>query len=143
MILIEAHRPGPRFNFAPRPDISHVLFDFDGTLVDSDAALVAPFVALGVAMIIVDATIVNVAVPTIIRELHARLTATPVADVIANHGIGIWQLALVHLGVATPPDEAGRIPLPELAQAGLAIDALAAAGALGRPRTGGPPATQG
>ncbi len=29
-----------------------------------------PFVALGVAMIIVDATIVNVAVPTIIRELH-------------------------------------------------------------------------
>ena len=61
-----------------------------------------------------------------IRELHARLTATPVADVIANHGIGIWQLALVHLGVATPPDEAGRIPIPDLAQAGLAIDALAA-----------------
>ena len=29
-----------------------------------------PFIALGVAMIIVDATIVNVAVPTIIRELH-------------------------------------------------------------------------
>jgi EmrB/QacA subfamily drug resistance transporter len=33
-----------------------------------------PFIALGVAMIIVDATIVNVAVPTIIREL--RVTAT-------------------------------------------------------------------
>ena len=32
--------------------------------------LAMPFVALGVAMIIVDATIVNVAVPTIIRELH-------------------------------------------------------------------------
>jgi EmrB/QacA subfamily drug resistance transporter len=29
-----------------------------------------PFIALGVAMIIVDATIVNVAIPTIIRELH-------------------------------------------------------------------------
>jgi EmrB/QacA subfamily drug resistance transporter len=29
-----------------------------------------PFIALGVAMIIVDATIVNVALPTIIRELH-------------------------------------------------------------------------
>ena len=29
-----------------------------------------PFIALGVAMIIVDATIVNVAVPVIIRDLH-------------------------------------------------------------------------
>ena len=33
-----------------------------------------PFIALGVAMIIVDATIVNVAVPTIIRELHVSAT---------------------------------------------------------------------
>lgn len=33
-----------------------------------------PFIALGVAMIIVDATIVNVAVPTIIRELHVTAT---------------------------------------------------------------------
>jgi len=32
--------------------------------------LAMPFIALGVAMIIVDATIVNVAIPTIIRELH-------------------------------------------------------------------------
>lgn len=61
-----------------------------------------------------------------IRELHARITATPVADMILNHGIGIWQLALVHLGVATPPDDEGRVPAPDLAQAGLAIDALAA-----------------
>ena len=42
--------------------------------LDKDATGLAkwlpmPFVALGVAMIIVDATIVNVAVPTIIREL--------------------------------------------------------------------------
>ena len=29
-----------------------------------------PFIALGVAMIIIDATIVNVAIPTIIRDLH-------------------------------------------------------------------------
>ena len=36
--------------------------------------LAMPFIALGVAMIIVDATIVNVAVPSIIRTLH--LTAT-------------------------------------------------------------------
>jgi hypothetical protein len=61
-----------------------------------------------------------------VRELHDRLAATPVADVIANHAIGIWQLALVHLGVVTPPDEQGRRPAPDLASAGLAIDALAA-----------------
>ena len=61
-----------------------------------------------------------------LRELHARLAATPVADVIVNHAIGIWQLALVHLGVVTPPDEQGRRPAPDLASAGLAIDALAA-----------------
>lgn len=61
-----------------------------------------------------------------VRELHERLAATPVADVIVNHAIGIWQLALVHLGVVTPPDELGRRPTPDLASAGLAIDALAA-----------------
>ena len=61
-----------------------------------------------------------------VRELHDRLAATPVADVIVNHAIGIWQLALVHLGVVTPPDESGRRPEPDLAAAGLAIDALAA-----------------
>ena len=61
-----------------------------------------------------------------LRELHARLASTPVADVIANHAIGIWQLALVHLGVVTPPDEQGNRPAPDLASAGLAIDALAA-----------------
>jgi EmrB/QacA subfamily drug resistance transporter len=36
--------------------------------------LAMPFIALGVAMIIVDATIVNVAVPTIIRQLHVTAT---------------------------------------------------------------------
>ena len=61
-----------------------------------------------------------------LRELHTRLAATPVADVIVNHAIGIWQLALVHLGVVTPPDAEGRRPAPNLAAAGLAIDALAA-----------------
>jgi Domain of unknown function (DUF1844) len=61
-----------------------------------------------------------------LRELHARLAATPVADVIVNHAIGIWQLALVHLGVVTPPDEQGRRPTPDIAAAGLAIDALTA-----------------
>ena len=61
-----------------------------------------------------------------LRELHARLIATPVADVVANHALGIWQLALVHLGVITPPDAAGNPPEPDLASAGFAIDALAA-----------------
>jgi hypothetical protein len=61
-----------------------------------------------------------------LQELHARLRSTPVEDMIANHALGIWQLALVHLGVATPPDERGRAPEPNLPAAGLAIDALAA-----------------
>jgi hypothetical protein len=63
---------------------------------------------------------------TALRELHARLASTPVADVIVNHAIGIWQLALVHLGVVTPPDATGTRPAPNLAAAGLAIDALTA-----------------
>jgi hypothetical protein len=61
-----------------------------------------------------------------VRELHERLKATPAADVIVNHAIGIWQLALVHLGVVTPPSPDGRPPVPDLASAGLAIDAVAA-----------------
>ena len=61
-----------------------------------------------------------------LRAVHAKLVATPVEAVIANHALGIWQLALVHLGVITPPDADGRPPEPNLAAAGLAIDALAA-----------------
>lgn len=66
-----------------------------------------------------------------LREVHARLVATPVEDVIANHALGLWQVALVHLGVITPPsesgaDETGTPPAPDLAAAGLAIDAMAA-----------------
>ena len=61
-----------------------------------------------------------------LREVHARLVATPVEDVVANHALGIWQLALVHLGVITPPDADGRPPVPNLAAAGFAIDAMAA-----------------
>jgi hypothetical protein len=61
-----------------------------------------------------------------LREVHARLTATPVEDVIANHALGIWQLALVHLGVITPPDVDGTPARANLPAAGLAIDAMAA-----------------
>jgi hypothetical protein len=35
-----------------------------------------PFIALGVSIIIVDATIVNVAVPSIIRGLHVSTSTT-------------------------------------------------------------------
>jgi hypothetical protein len=61
-----------------------------------------------------------------LRDLHARLAATPVEDVVANHAFGLWQLSLVYLGVATPPDEQGRVPMPNLPAAGLVIDAVAA-----------------
>jgi len=61
-----------------------------------------------------------------LRDLHARLSSTPVEDVVANHVFGLWQLALVYLGVATPPDEQGRQPMPNLPSAGLVIDAVAA-----------------
>jgi hypothetical protein len=61
-----------------------------------------------------------------LRELHARLASTPVEDVVANHAFGLWQLALVYLGVATPPDEQGRQPMPNLPAASLVIDAVAA-----------------
>jgi hypothetical protein len=61
-----------------------------------------------------------------VREIQARLAATPVEDVIANHAIGILQLAFVHLGITALPDESGRPPSPNLAAAGLAIDAVAA-----------------
>ena len=44
---------------------------------------------------------------------------TPVADLVANHAIGLWQLAVLHL----TPDEDAPIRLDE---AGLAIDAMAA-----------------
>jgi len=61
-----------------------------------------------------------------LREVHTRLMATPVQDVVANHALGIWQLALVHLGVITPPDGDGSPSVANLAAAGFAIDAMAA-----------------
>jgi hypothetical protein len=54
-----------------------------------------------------------------IRAAMARLAATPVADIIANHAIGLWQLAVLHLGL-------GGDVVPDLEQAALALDAMAA-----------------
>jgi hypothetical protein len=51
-------------------------------------------------------------------RVRAELAGTPVADLVANHAIGLWQLAVLHL---TPDDGA-----PRLDEAALAIDAMAA-----------------
>jgi hypothetical protein len=51
--------------------------------------------------------------------VRTELAATSVADLVANHAIGLWQLAVLHL---TP--EAGAPA--RLDEAGLAIDAMAA-----------------
>lgn len=61
-----------------------------------------------------------------IRRVHDALRATPAADVVANHAVQLFQLAAVYLGLAAPPDEQGSVPAPDLANAGVAIDALAA-----------------
>ena len=54
-----------------------------------------------------------------LRQLREQLAETPVADIVANHAIGLWELALLHLSPAEgfPPD---------LEQAQLGIDAMAA-----------------
>lgn len=54
-----------------------------------------------------------------LRQLREQLAATPVADIIANHAIGLWELALLHLS----PDEGSE---PDLDQARLAVDGVAA-----------------
>jgi hypothetical protein len=54
-----------------------------------------------------------------LRQIREQLAATPVADIVANHVIGLWELAILHL---TGPDEAAGPNLPEAA---LAIDAVA------------------
>jgi hypothetical protein len=54
-----------------------------------------------------------------LARLQSELRATPVGDIIANHAIGLWQLAVLHLGLE---DRAAM----NLGEASLAIDALAA-----------------
>lgn len=53
------------------------------------------------------------------REAMGRLAATPVRDIIANHAIGLWELAVLHLGL-------GGAAHVDLGEAALAIDAMAA-----------------
>jgi hypothetical protein len=54
-----------------------------------------------------------------LRRVRAEISGTPVADIVANHAVGLWQLAVLHL----TPDTGEE---PRLDEAGLAIDALAA-----------------
>lgn len=53
-----------------------------------------------------------------LRRIRAELASTPVADIVANHAVGLWQLAVLHL---TPE---GDEP-PNLSESSLAIDAMA------------------
>ena len=54
-----------------------------------------------------------------LRRVRAEISGTPVADIVANHAVGLWQLAVLHL----TPDTGEE---PRLDEAGLAIDVLAA-----------------
>jgi hypothetical protein len=58
-----------------------------------------------------------------LAEARAELAATRVADIVANHAIGLWQLAVLHLGLDRPGHEPAKPNLPE---AKLAIDAVGA-----------------
>lgn len=65
------------------------------------------------------ASVDEAAVAEELRRVRAELLATPVIDIIANHALGLWQLAVLHL---TP--EGGDEP--NLEEAAIAIDAMAA-----------------
>jgi hypothetical protein len=57
---------------------------------------------------------------------RAELAAAPVADIVANHAIGLWQLAVLHLGLDRPAGADDEPAKPDLAEARLAIDAMGA-----------------
>ena len=59
-------------------------------------------------------------------RLHDQLRATPAIDVVANHVVQLFQLALVYLGAGVGGDEAGRAPAADLVQASIVIDTMAA-----------------
>jgi hypothetical protein len=53
-----------------------------------------------------------------LRRVRSEIAGTPAADIVANHAIGLWQLAVLHLN---PED--GE---PHLGEAAVAIDAMGA-----------------
>ena len=52
-----------------------------------------------------------------LRRVRAEIAGTPAVDIVANHAIGLWQLAVLHLN----PDDGAPLRLSEAA---LAIDAM-------------------
>jgi hypothetical protein len=54
-----------------------------------------------------------------LRQLREQLAATPAVDIVANHVIGLWELAVLHLS----PEEGAS---PDLQEAQLAIDSVGA-----------------
>jgi hypothetical protein len=59
-----------------------------------------------------------------LRATRRELGDIAVADIVANHAVGLWQLAVLHLTPEPQPD--GTPVAPRLAEAALAIDALGA-----------------
>lgn len=53
-----------------------------------------------------------------LERVRAELAQTPVADIVANHAIGLWQLAVLHMGIDSEDAE------PNLPEAKLAIDSM-------------------
>jgi EmrB/QacA subfamily drug resistance transporter len=68
-------REMPRLSLRKSPQDVHSADTHCPALGDRRRWVAMPFIALGVAMIIVDATIINVAVPTIIRDLDTTAVA--------------------------------------------------------------------
>ena len=60
------------------------------------------------------------------RRLHEQLRATPAIDVVANHVVQLFQLALVYLGAGAAPEAGAVPPVADLVQASIVIDTMAA-----------------
>jgi hypothetical protein len=64
-----------------------------------------------------------------LARMSEELVLAPVADVVANHAVGLWQLAILHLAAAGAAKAGQPAPLDadaHLDRAGLAIDAFGA-----------------
>jgi hypothetical protein len=61
------------------------------------------------------------------QRLHEQLRATPAVDIVANHVVQLFQLAVIYLGAnAAPEGDEGVEPVADLVQAGIVIDTMAA-----------------
>lgn len=63
------------------------------------------------------------------QRLHEQLRATPAVDIVANHVVQLFQLAVIYLGANAVPDDDEQDaaePVADLVQAGIVIDTMAA-----------------